>query len=172
MERPLMIFPALLLCLWALLLQPSGAGAVEGGRERAAALYREAVRLQEEGELERAAALLRDALAADPDYAEAYDRLGYVLLRKGEVEQALRAFRSALEINPRLQSARTGVGFALYRKGELREAEEVLKEALVLNPYPSMTHYVLGLVYEGLKDYDRAIAHYKKGIRKLRSAGR
>lgn len=64
-----------------------------------------------------------------------------------------------------MRTSKTGIGIALLKKGDLKGAESVLKGALILNPYPSMTHYALGLVYEKLGDYEKAIMHYKEGIK-------
>jgi hypothetical protein len=34
-----------------------------------------------------------------------------------------------------------------------------------MNPYPSMVHYALGLVYENLNDYEKAVFQFKEGIK-------
>ena len=88
-----------------------------------------------------------------------------MLLKKGQFDEAINAFNSALKINPRMRTSKTGIGLALLKKGDLKGAESVLKDALILNPYPSMTHYALGLVYEKLNDYEKAIVHFKEGIK-------
>lgn len=56
----------------------------------------------------------------------------------------------------------------LISKGDLKGAEAILKKALVLNPYPSKIHYRLGVIYEVLKDYKKAIKHFKKALKKHR----
>jgi len=133
--------------------------------EKAVSLYKESVKFFEDGSIDRAIEAIKEAINADPDYPEAYDHLGYMLLKKGQVDEAINAFNSALKINPRMRTSKTGIGIALIKKGDLKGAESILKEALILNPYPSMTHYALGLVYEKLGDYEKAIMHYKEGIK-------
>lgn len=131
--------------------------------------YKDAVELFESDDTVRAIGLMRKHLQEHPDNAEAYERLGSMLLRKGELDEALNAFDAGLKVNPRLHSAKTGKGFALLRKGDIKRAESTFKDALILNPKPSMTHYGLGLLYEELKDYENAMIHYKEGIQKYKS---
>jgi tetratricopeptide (TPR) repeat protein len=133
--------------------------------------YNEALKLFESGDTGKAIELMKHTLSEHPDNAEAYDRLGYIHLKRGEIDEALNAFNAGLKINPRLHSAKTGKGFALLRKGDTKGAEAAFKDALTLNPTPAMTHYGLGLLYEGLKDYENAVIHYKEGIKKYK-AGR
>ncbi|MCL4456104.1 MAG: tetratricopeptide repeat protein [Nitrospirae bacterium] len=143
----------------------SFASVVFAQQEKAVSLYNEAVKLFDEGSIDKAVEVIKEAINADPNYSEAYDRLGYILLKKGQLDDAINAFNSALKINPRMRTSKTGIGLALMKKGDLKGAESILKDALILNPYPSMTHYVLGLVYEKLNDYEKAIAHFKEGIK-------
>ena len=81
------------------------------------------------------------------------------------MDDAISAFNSALKINSMMRTSKTGIGLALSKKGDLKGAEAILKDALILNPYPSMTHYAMGLVYEKLNDYEKAVAHFKEGIK-------
>ena len=105
-----------------------------------------------------------------PDDAEAFEKLGSLLLRKGELDDAISAFNTSLKINPRMHAAKTGKGFALLKKGNMREAETTLKDALKLNPNPSITYYGLGLLYEEMKDYEKAVINYKEGIKKYKGS--
>ncbi|TAN42819.1 MAG: tetratricopeptide repeat protein [Nitrospirae bacterium] len=142
------------------------------GRQKASSLLKEAVVLYESGNYDRAAELLAEAVKSDANYPEVHDQLGYVLLKKKNYDGALDSFNAALKINPRFRTSRTGIGLVLYAKGDLKGAEETLKEALTLNPYPAMTHYALGLVYEKLGAYEKAIHHFKEGIRTFKGGKR
>ena len=133
------------------------------------AVYKDAIELFESGDIDKAIDTMKKLLQEHPENAEAYERLGSMLLRKGELDEAVNAFNASLKINPRLHTAKTGKGFALLRKGDIKEAESTLKDALTLNPKPSMTYYGLGLLYEGLEDYEKAAIHFKEGIRKYKA---
>ena len=109
--------------------------------------------------------------AITSDAAEVLDpsvhvRLGYLLIKKGALDEAMKSFDEAIRLNPRSCDAKTGKGIVLARKGNLKEAEQVLKDALVLNPNPVRTHYELGLIYQRLDQFDKAIAEFKEGIKK------
>jgi tetratricopeptide (TPR) repeat protein len=166
-------FIPLLLCFLFLPLFPAfEAYAGEKNRERADSFYRKAGELFDSGDVGNAVEAIKKALKADPEYPEAYDMLGHMLIKKGEFDDAIASFNSALKINPRLRTSKTGIGFALLGKGDLKEAESAFMAALKLNPYPSTAHYGLGLVHEKLKDYEEAIHHFKEGIQKYRSGKR
>lgn len=152
-----------LLCFFCLFT--SFSAVVHAQQEKAASLYKESVKLFEDGSIDRAIEVVKEAINADPNYSEAHDHLGYVLLKKGQPDEAIDAFKSALKLNSRIRTSKTGLGLALLKKGDLKGAESILKDALTLNPYPSMTHYALGLVYEKLNDYEKAAYHFKEGIK-------
>jgi tetratricopeptide (TPR) repeat protein len=93
-------------------------------------------------------------------------RLGYLLIKKGALDEALKSFDEAIRLNPRSYDAKTGKGIVLARKGNHKEAEQVLKDALILNPNPVRTHYELGLLYQKLGEFGKAIVEFKEGIKK------
>lgn len=109
---------------------------------------------------------MKDQVASSPTESLPRIQLGYLLLKKGAPDEARLYFAEALKISPRSHSALTGEGAALSSKGNLREAEQTLKAALVQNPNPVRTHYELGVVYEKLGDFEKALQEYKEGISK------
>lgn len=142
--------------------------AADEGKGKATS-FEEAVALFEQGNTDRAIEVMKKVISADPQNAEAYDRLGYFLLKKAQFDESLNAFAAALKINPALRTSKTGSGLALFKKGDLKGAETTLTEALSLNPYPAFTHYALGLVYEKLTDYEKSVRQFKEGIKTFRS---
>jgi tetratricopeptide (TPR) repeat protein len=97
----------------------------------------------------------------DPRVAEAAG-----LFEEGQIDKAIEA---ALNMEPGMSSSKTGLGLALLKKGDFKGAEGILTEALALNPYPSTTHYALGLVYEKMNDYEKAVRHFKEGMKTFKS---
>lgn len=163
--RPVIV----LFAFFALLLSLVNVYAQEEGRDGAPSLYRESIELFDNGDVRNAIEKMNAAIKAAPEYAEAYDKLGYMLMSTGEYDSALSAFQSALTKNPGMRTSKYGIGFALLEKGDLKGAESKFTDALTLNPYPSMAHYGLGLVYERLEEYEKAVKHFKEGIRKDKS---
>ena len=162
-------FLASTIILFTLFLNPLEAKAEEDVKQKADALLRESSSLLNDGETDKALNTANEAIKIYPEYPEAYDQLGFVLLKKGLLDDAINAFNSALKINPRSRTSKTGIGLALLKKGDLNGAETILKEALTLNPYPSMAHYALGLVYEKLNDFEKSTHQFKEGIETYKS---
>jgi len=162
--RQVRFFSVVFFTLPFLLFSPAVAVSLTSA-EQAPDLLRQASVLFEEGNTDQAIGKIRDSIRQDPASAEAYDKLGEMLIAKGRFDEALESFHAALNIMPSLRTARTGLGFALLAKGETDTAEAALKYALKLNPYPSMTHYALGLVYEKKGEYEKAVAQYKEAVK-------
>jgi tetratricopeptide (TPR) repeat protein len=159
-------FIGIMLCgLIAALLSHSSGYAQQPEREKAAQLLKTASGAYEDGDMEKALSAVRESISVMPDNAEAYDRLGSLLLEKRLFDDSLAAFNQALKINPNLRQAKTGTGLSLLGKGDMAGAETTLKAALALNPYPAMTHYALGLVYTKMNDQAKALFHFKEGLK-------
>ncbi len=159
---------AVFVCCMIVNLFPLPECAADEGKDKAIS-FEEAVALFEQGDSDKAIDVMKKVISADPQNAEAYDRLGYFFLKKAQFDDSLNAFASALKINPALRTSKTGSGLALFKKGDLKGAETMLTEALSLNPYPALTHYGLGLVYEKLTDYENSVRQFKEGIKTFRS---
>jgi predicted O-linked N-acetylglucosamine transferase (SPINDLY family) len=89
---------------------------------------------------EEAVSCFRDALAAAPDYADAYYNWGALCLRSGQPREAVDKFRAALAIDPRLAEAESGLASALHDLGEIEGAIEACRRALQLRPDDTDTH--------------------------------
>jgi tetratricopeptide (TPR) repeat protein len=74
--------------------------------------------------LQQAEAVLQKALAADPNFAEAYLQLGAVYTTKGNLPQAIAAYEKAAKINPRSGEAHFRLAQAYKRSGENEKSEQ------------------------------------------------
>lgn len=109
-----------------------------------------------QGKIEPAIASYRKALAINPDYAEAHDNFGQMLLRLRRVDEAITHFRRAVALAPGLASALSNLGSALSKSGDAHAALPYLKKALAQVPdyYPALIG--LGNVYTKLHQHDKA----------------
>ena len=102
------------------------------------------------GRFDEAAALLHEAAAAAPDYAEAHNSLGVVLLETGRAAEARAAFERAVARKPGYANAWTNLGNALRAEdagvaaGE--NATAAYRKALALDPRERQAHYGLARV--------------------------
>jgi|PlaIllAssembly_1097288.scaffolds.fasta_scaffold98008_2 tetratricopeptide (TPR) repeat protein len=81
------------------------------------------------------AELLRENVQLDPGRADAWERLGLVLLfALDEPAEAIGALEEAARLAPEVASARLGLGLALHAGGRGKEAAEAIEAALRLDP--------------------------------------
>jgi cytochrome c-type biogenesis protein CcmH len=75
------------------------------------------------------------ALAADPNQAEAYAYMGFILIQAGHSDEALAAFERALAVSPNLAMALWGKGITLYQaKQDHAGAKEAFEKLLKIMP--------------------------------------
>lgn len=104
------------------------------------------------GATEDAVAACRKALEIDPEYAEAYERLGHVLHWRAERRpEAIAAYESALKINPRLFSVYESLGETALSAEDEKRAEELFRQAMIVDPTHMSGRFGLGrlLVKQG-----------------------
>ena len=82
----------------------------------------------------------REALRIDPDYAEAHNNLGSVLLQTGRATEAIHEYEQALRIDPAYAKAHNNLGNALLQTGRAPEAIDHYKEALRIAPTSAGAH--------------------------------
>jgi len=86
------------------------------------------------GMLEEAAECYRQAVAINPDYAEAYLNLGFVLREQKRYEEAERYLKQAVLINPAMEDAYYILGGISQERGNLDGAIENYNKTLELKP--------------------------------------
>jgi tetratricopeptide (TPR) repeat protein len=70
-----------------------------------------------------------------PEFAEGWNQLAYVLYLAGSYDQSLEALEKTLALEPMHYAALAGKGIILIRQGEEAEAQAPLKRALAINPW-------------------------------------
>ena len=102
------------------------------------------------------------ALSLRPDYAEAYNNLGFALKDRGELNEAIVSYKKALSLKPDYAEAYNNPGFALKDRGELNEAIVSYKKALSLKPDYAEAYYNLGIAFHNNGQLSKAILSYEK----------
>jgi len=105
-----------------------------------------AEKLSAHGDFQHAAEQWQKAIAADPEFSEAYGNLGTQYVRLSQPSLAVEAYRHATALDPYTAGHQTNLAFALAQLGQLEEAEAVVRGSLKLNDTNPLTHYVLGCV--------------------------
>lgn len=93
--------------------------------------------LEQRGHYQEAIEQYRKAVAGNPKFVEAYNRLGVLLDQIGERSEARRAFEQALRLAPTRAAVHNDYGVHLLRCGEWKGAERSFRRALQCDPdYP------------------------------------
>lgn len=127
------------------------------------------------GQAAMAAEACNLALDRWPEHAEAFARLGQILLASGDPEGAVLAAEKALALDVSRIDARMTLALAMIHLSHYQEAEEVFKDAILLEPesaevlgnYANML-YGLGRNGEARLLLNRALQHHP-GIANLHS---
>jgi tetratricopeptide (TPR) repeat protein len=113
------------------------------------------------------------AIELKPDYAEAYNALGYAYhgfqiglwVYGARYKMAVKAHQKAIALRPDYAEAYLGLGIAYWELEHSEKAIDAMKQAIYLNPdyYEAYTH--LSFVYHGLHRYQEAIEAHQQMIR-------
>jgi tetratricopeptide (TPR) repeat protein len=87
--------------------------------------------------------LMRKLIKIRPDYAQAYNALGYSLLERNErIPEAMELVEKALQLAPDDAAIMDSVGWGHYRKGNLDESVKMLRRAFAANPDPEIAAHL------------------------------
>lgn len=109
-----------------------------------------------------AGAAVRKALELDGGLSEAYASLGHLKMHEFAWPEAERAFRQSIELNPNYATAYRFYAFFFAAAGRSAEAAAMLEEALDLDPLSLGTITDKGILSYFARDYDGALAQYRK----------
>ena len=119
--------------------------------------------------------LLEEVIVLDPEYADAYNLLGwtyYMDARYGWVDSraesfkmAYKYFQKALELNDILDSAHMGIGSVYFMQGQHEKAIAKVEQAIDLNPNGVNNYMGLAAMVGSLGRWDESIELAKKALR-------
>jgi rhomboid protease GluP len=114
------------------------------------------------GQLTQGEDELKRVLQLQPQNTAARMNLGAAYLGQGQSKEAQDAFTQLLAQEPNNAEAHVGLGMAMAGQQNHAAAIEEYKTALRLDPQASDVHYRMGLSLAQLKQYDDAIAAFRK----------
>jgi len=87
--------------------------------------------------------LIRKLIKVKPDYAHAYNALGYSMLERNErIPEAVTLVEKALQLAPDDAAIMDSVGWGYYRIGKLDDSVKMLRRAMVGNPDPEIAAHL------------------------------
>jgi tetratricopeptide (TPR) repeat protein len=113
------------------------------------------------GQLSRAREHYESAITIDPNFAEPWNGLGYILAEENRYNEAIPQYEMALQLKPGLSDTRINFGKALFQVGMTDAAIEQFREAVRLKPSDSIAHYNLGYSLFTAGDIAGAVQEYR-----------
>lgn len=107
-----------------------------------------------------AARNLERAIAANPNYAPAYDWLGVLFTATGKSSAALVAFEHARRLDPASLPILTNLGFHFHYSGRNKDAEEKLRQVFLRDPNFPLAHFWMGRVMSAEGNCEGTLAEF------------
>jgi tetratricopeptide (TPR) repeat protein len=127
-------------------------------------LYKKGQEWLEHNDFKNALYYFKKVIEKDPDYPNAYFKIGYCNGRLDSNENAIEAYKQAVRINPDYGDAYFNLGNAYDKIGCYVEAIDAYKQVLRINPKDAEACNFLGISYLNLSRYPEAIDAYKNSI--------
>jgi serine/threonine protein kinase/Flp pilus assembly protein TadD len=115
-------------------------------------------------DLERADEASRKALELAPELAEAHASRGLALSLQNRHQEAAEAFETAIRLDPQLFEAHYYYARNCWVQGKLEEAAKYFKEAMKVRPEDFQAPSLLGSIYHGLGQRDKAVEYQRRSF--------
>ena len=103
----------------------------------------------------------REAKRLDPTRLDVRQNLGSALMQ-ADPASAITELRELVALAPDYPICHRCLGSALYRVGRMQDAEKEFRVAMSTDPADPVVHLELGTIRETEKNYDAALAEYRK----------
>jgi protein O-GlcNAc transferase len=103
-------------------------------------------------------------LELDPNYAEAYFKLGNIALKFGDLDNAEILYQSSIKANPDSPFPYVNLGAIFLQRGKFDSVEAILNTALTIDSNFPEIYYNLGSICITLTRYDEAVIYFQKAI--------
>ena len=123
-------------------------------------------------DLVHARSFFQEAVAADPEFADAYNDLGGVDSDLKDYPAAAADFQKAIDLVPEHPHALPNLCIVLAKMHNFKEAGQVARRALRVAPADGRLHYIIGasLLSEQPSRLDEAIAEFERAAEAVPSA--
>lgn len=130
--------------------------------DRHAGLLAQARIAEHEKDHTSAERLYRSAIAVKPEAGEAYNQLGYLLLRTKRKDEAVSAFRTYVELCPGEANPHDSLAEGLLAQGKVAEAIAEYRKALAIDPRFASSYLGLAQCFERQEAWGEARAALKR----------
>jgi len=114
------------------------------------------------GDTDKALDFFKKAVACDPDFAEAYNKLGDIFMKKGKYKEAIDNYNKSAGLKPDIENTHFDLGCAYLQTAKLDESEAAFKKALELDPNHFEIFGKLGAICIEKGEYEKALGFMRK----------
>lgn len=114
------------------------------------------------GNYDEAEKAVENSLVLKPNYAAAYILSAQILDNQGKLKEAIDKIQQAFQIDSNNLDVLVSLGTLYYRDNQFESAQTVLEKAKGLSDKDININYVLGLVYDKMKQKEKALAEFGK----------
>lgn len=118
------------------------------------------------GKIDDAVKEMEKAVSLDPEFAEAFNKLGDFMMKKGSMSKAIDMYKKSAELKPEIENTHFDLGCAYAHLGKYSEALYELQKALTLDPAHSEIYGKMGFVYLKMDMLNEAVQNLKKALAK------
>jgi Tfp pilus assembly protein PilF len=119
----------------------------------------------EPGDKDRALALYEEALRIKPNKEDAHYNAALIYQERGQYRKALEHFLASLRLRPDYSTTYYNIAMTLQTMGRTKRAIEFYEGALRIDPAYEDAHYNLAWAYQDMGRYDKALVHYREVLR-------
>jgi tetratricopeptide (TPR) repeat protein len=107
---------------------------------------------------------LKTAIQLKPDYADALETLGDLLLDNNDVNGAIDNFKKALAVDSGRVELLSKIGEALFKAGREADSIPYFQQHLQADPKAVAEYAKIGLAYDDINQKEKAIEAYRKAV--------
>lgn len=115
----------------------------------------------ERGDFQKAREELESAYSLRPQDEKVLNMLGMTYFKMEMLPQAEEMYVALSANNPDIYTLQSNLGLIRLKLEKLEQAETALTRALELQPANPKAHFYLGLLYEKMENWDKAIFHFE-----------
>ncbi len=119
---------------------------------------------QEKKYYNEAIEIFNDIIKINPNYSQAYSRVGLIYGKLQNINLAITNFNTAIELDSLNSQAYADRGYAYFLTDNYKKAEKDYKKALQIKSNDEATYFNLAILYDQQKKYDLALQYFNKSI--------
>jgi len=116
------------------------------------------------GDMLEGLAMMELAVHLQPDYYDALNNLGNVMVKENRLDEARGLFLKCISLNPDAIGPMVNLGAVMKKKGDIAGAINMVKQAMIIEPNYPLAHASLIDLYTINKDYDEALSVLDKTL--------